>query len=170
MLLKESLNSTTLPIADVKTAETIKEAILILEEHSFSIIFLDLFLPDSVGLETLTKLAQQYIKSPIIISSGVSDAQVAVKAISLGAQDFLIKGEYTPELLEKTISYSMQRKESEQLLKSSEESYRYLFDNNPAAIFIWDLDTFQILEVNEASVKLYGYTKEKKRIRNLEAF
>jgi two-component system sensor histidine kinase UhpB len=160
LLLQESLNTTTLRIGDVKTAETIKEAILLLEEYSFSIIFLDLFLPDSVGLETLTKLAQQYIKSPIIISSGVSDAQVAVKAISLGAQDFLIKGDYTPELLEKTVSYSIQRKESEQLLKSSEESYRYLFDNNPAAIFIWDSNTFQILEVNEASVKLYGYTKE----------
>ena len=159
-LLKESLNNTTLPIDDVKTADTIKEAILLLEEHSFSIIFLDLFLPDSSGLETLTKLAQKYVKSPIIISSGVSDAQIAVKAISLGAQDFLIKGDYAPELLEKTVSYSIQRKESEQLLKSSEESYRYLFDNNPAAIFIWDSDTFQILEVNEASVKLYGHTKE----------
>lgn len=160
LLLEESLNSTNLLISNIKTAETIKEAISLLEENSFSIIFLDLFLPDSSGLETLSKLVKKYTKSPIIISSGVSDAQVAVKAISLGAQDFLIKGEYTSTLLEKAVMYSIERKDSEQLLKSSEESYRYLFDNNPAAIFIWDSHTFQILEVNEAAVKLYAYTKE----------
>lgn len=159
-LLKDSLHRTNLPIEDIQTADTIKEAILLLEEHSFSIIFLDLFLPDSSGLETLNQLVKKFIKSPIIVSSGVSDAQIAVKAISLGAQDFLIKGDYTSVSLEKAVRYSIERKESGQLLKSSEESYRYLFDNNPAAIFLWDYDTYQILEVNKASVRLYAYTKE----------
>ncbi|MBL0182703.1 MAG: PAS domain S-box protein [Chitinophagaceae bacterium] len=46
-----------------------------------------------------------------------------------------------------------------QLLKS-EEQYKYLFNNNPASIIIWDLDTLQILEVNETAVELYGYSKE----------
>ncbi len=42
----------------------------------------------------------------------------------------------------------------------SEERYKYLFNNNPASIIIWDMNTLQILEVNETAVELYGYTKE----------
>lgn len=160
LLLQESLNSTNLSIDQITTADTIKKGIALLEKNTYSIIFLDLFLPDSSGLETLTQLVTEYPKTPIIISSGLSDTQIAVKAISMGAQDFLIKGEYSTALLEKSVSYSIERKDAEQLIKTSEENYRYLFDNNPAAIFIWNLDDFQILEVNETAVNLYGYKKE----------
>ena len=160
VLLQESLESTTLSIDSITTADTLSKAMLLLEKRSYSIIFMDLFLPDSSGLETLTRLVSQYSKTPVIVCSGLSDTQIAVTAISRGAQDFLIKGEYTITLLEKAVRYGIERKEAEQRIKTSEENYRYLFDNNPASIFIWKLDTFRILEVNEAAVKLYGYTKE----------
>src|SRR5450432_524860 len=160
LLLEENLKSTGLLIDHITMADTIKEAMRLLENQSFSIIFLDLFLPDSSGLETVSQLVQLYSKIPIIISSGLSDTQIAVTAISMGAQDFLIKGDYTTAMLEKAVMYSSERKDAEQLIKTSEESYRYLFDNNPATIFIWNLDDFRILEVNEAAVNLYGYTKE----------
>ena len=160
LLLQESLKSTNLLIDHITTADSIKKAMNLLEKQSFSIIFLDLFLPDSSGLETVTQLVKLYSKIPIIISSGLSDTQIAVKAISMGAQDFLIKGDYTFALLEKTVIYSIERKDAEQLIKTSEENYRYLFDNNPATILIWNLDDFQILEVNDAAINLYGYSKE----------
>ncbi len=51
-------------------------------------------------------------------------------------------------------------KEAEERLKASEESYRYLFNNNPACIFIWDIESLQILEVNKTALVQYGYTKE----------
>ncbi len=51
-------------------------------------------------------------------------------------------------------------KEAEEILKASEERYRYLFNNNPASIFIWDIENFKILEVNESAVELYGYHRE----------
>lgn len=52
-----------------------------------------------------------------------------------------------------------QQKKAEQLLLASEEQYRYLFNHNPSCIFIWDPETMQILEVNQASVELYGYSR-----------
>jgi PAS domain S-box-containing protein len=51
-------------------------------------------------------------------------------------------------------------KKSEEILKSSEKKYRYLFNNNPACIFIWDIDTLEVLEVNDTAVEQYGYTRE----------
>jgi len=44
-------------------------------------------------------------------------------------------------------------------LQASEEKYRYLFNNNPAAIIIWDADTFEILEVNQSAIDLYEYSR-----------
>lgn len=51
-------------------------------------------------------------------------------------------------------------KEAEQILKASEERYRYLFDNNPSGIMIWNPDDLRILEVNENCQKMYGYDRK----------
>lgn len=51
-------------------------------------------------------------------------------------------------------------KKAEALLLASEERYRYLFNNNPSSIIIWDEETFNILEVNDTAAELYGYSKE----------
>ena len=50
-------------------------------------------------------------------------------------------------------------KNAQAQLEASEEKYRYLFNNNPAAIIIWDMDTLEILEVNESAVDLYDYPR-----------
>lgn len=49
---------------------------------------------------------------------------------------------------------------AQELIKTSEERYRYLFENNPAAIFLWDIDSLAIIDINETAAKVYGYTKE----------
>ena len=53
-----------------------------------------------------------------------------------------------------------ERKKTEQIIKESEEKYRYLFDNNPAYIIVWDLETLEIKKVNNAVYEKYGYSKE----------
>lgn len=52
-----------------------------------------------------------------------------------------------------------QRKLAEAALRKSEDQFRFLFDNNPASIIIWDLEQFAILEVNETAVQTYGYER-----------
>ncbi len=51
-------------------------------------------------------------------------------------------------------------KETAEILRASEERYRYLFNNNPASIIIWDINTLQILEVNNTAVAQHGYSRE----------
>lgn len=51
-------------------------------------------------------------------------------------------------------------KEAEEILIKSEERYRYLFNNNPACIMIWDLKSYKILEVNDSAIALYGYNRK----------
>ncbi|HVZ25929.1 MAG TPA: PAS domain S-box protein, partial [Sediminibacterium sp.] len=45
-------------------------------------------------------------------------------------------------------------------LRESEEKYRYLFQNSPACIIIWDLINLSVLEVNKAVIQKYGYPEE----------
>jgi PAS domain S-box-containing protein len=51
-------------------------------------------------------------------------------------------------------------REAEIKLKESEEKYRYLFNNNPAFLIIWDLESLQVTEVSDTVVAEYGYTRE----------
>lgn len=52
------------------------------------------------------------------------------------------------------------RKLAESSLRRSEERYRFLFERNPASMLIYDLNTLQLLAVNEAFVKHYGYSEK----------
>ena len=52
------------------------------------------------------------------------------------------------------------RKKAEQGIRESEEKYRYLFNNNPALIFIWCLEDLNIMEVNQTALDEYGYTRD----------
>ncbi len=46
------------------------------------------------------------------------------------------------------------------MIRESEEKYRFLFINNPQPMLIYDLETQAFMEVNEAAVNHYGYSKE----------
>ena len=65
----------------------------------------------------------------------------------------------------KNVLYSVvhditEQKQIENALRESEEKYRVLFDNNLAAIRIFDAETLRFIDVNQAYVNLYGYSRE----------
>ncbi len=47
-----------------------------------------------------------------------------------------------------------------QQIENSEEKYRLLFHKSPIPKWVYDLDTLEILDVNETAISLYGYTRE----------
>src|SRR5262249_27114425 len=52
------------------------------------------------------------------------------------------------------------RKRAEQALRESEKEYRLLFHGNPNPMWVFDLETLRFLEVNEAAIQHYGYSRE----------
>jgi two-component system NtrC family sensor kinase len=65
-----------------------------------------------------------------------------------------------------------QWKEAEEALRRSAESFRLLFSSIPHPILVYDSETLVFLEVNDAAVRLYGYTQEEfsgMKLTDLEA-
>ena len=63
-----------------------------------------------------------------------------------------------PIILEGTAQDITYRKNAEKLVKDSEEKYRMIFNSNPSANWIYDLETLKILEVNNSAISHYGYS------------
>jgi PAS domain S-box-containing protein len=53
-----------------------------------------------------------------------------------------------------------ERRKSEQALRSSEESYRNMFQNHPLPMWMYDVHSLGFLQVNQAAVQMYGYSRE----------
>lgn len=72
-----------------------------LRQGAIDVILLDLGLPDSVGLDTLSRIRAQAPNVPIIVISGQSDRKTARLALDQGAQGFVAKEEIDAQLLER---------------------------------------------------------------------
>ena len=65
-----------------------------------------------------------------------------------------------PLLMYGTHTDISKRKEMEIELRDNEEKYRILFSNNPQPMLIFNLQTLRVLEVNEAFISHYGYSRK----------
>ena len=116
-MLKESLN-TTFKLYD---AHYLDEGLKYLEENEIDVLLLDLNLPDSQGLDTFQKANEKAPNVPIIILTAFDDEYTAVEAVKEDAQDYLTKGKVDSDLLTRSISYAIERKQIEIELKKYQE-------------------------------------------------
>lgn len=83
----------------VDTVSSAEEGLAHLEKDSFDLVILDIWLPQMDGMEALEKIRQQKRDLATVMISGHGNIETAVKAIKLGAYDFVEK----PLSLEKTV-------------------------------------------------------------------
>jgi len=132
---------------DVTGAETLSLALKLLETTPYHIILADLFLPDSSGLDTFTAICGRAPDTPVVPLTSFEDESVAVEAMRLGAQDYLVKKTVNGEVLSRAITYSMERKRIEANLRASEERYHTLIDALDDAIVVLDPE-FRVIMSN----------------------
>jgi glycogen phosphorylase len=76
---------------------------------AFDVVILDLGLPDSQGLDTFLQLHGRIPRVPIVVSTGLDDENLAMKAVREGAQDYLVKGSVDGPTVVRTIRYAVER-------------------------------------------------------------
>lgn len=130
------------------------------EVAQYDIIFLDLSLPDKSGPELVEGVLKIAKNIPVVVLTGYTDLSFALKAIALGASDYLLKDELNSVTLHKSIVYNIERFKNIIKIKESEQLYNDLFELSPQPIFVIDAETHLILDVNQACEKLYEFKKE----------
>lgn len=159
-LLREALNETVLRYRELHVAHDLEEARQMLKDHDHWIVLLDLSLPDSNDQDTFLAIQAAAPDVPIIVLSGLEKVELALDTVKLGAQDYLIKGEFDERILEKAISYAVERNRQMAETKRNMERYRLLFDHNPTPMWAVEQETMKFLMVNDAAIKHYGYSRE----------
>lgn len=89
--------------------ETIAAAKSEIQEHNFDVVLLDLNLPDSDTEQTLEHCVEIATKLPVIVLTGNESEEIGVRAVQLGAQDYLVKGEYNDRILLRALRYAKER-------------------------------------------------------------
>jgi two-component system sensor histidine kinase UhpB len=157
-LLREYINDSTLVVENIFHAKRIKDVPILVDGKTIDIALLDLSLSDSTGVDSVITLKQILNKTPIVVLSGAKGIEIAMQAISLGAQDFLVKGEFDERLLSKSLQYSIERKRIIENLYESNE--RYEFINKATMDTIWEYNCKTgIGKWGEGIVNVFGYSK-----------
>lgn len=99
-------------------------------EHQFDIILLDLSLPDSHGYATFEQVYAANSVLPIILLTADADEAVALRAMNAGAQDYLIKGKISSQLLLRAIRYAIEQKRTEAALSEAKRRHMALVEKS----------------------------------------
>ena len=165
--IRKALPFSTFEIVDNKT-----DYLRQIETFIPDIIISDFNLPSFDGLTAL-RIAQDVCPHvPFIMVTGSINEDTAVECMKSGASDYVLKdslkrlGSSVVNALEQS-KIRKERLEAFETIKLNEAKYRYMFHNNPQPMWIYDIDTLDFLEVNEAAIKHYGYTQKEFLSMNL---
>ena len=122
----------------VTHTQRLAEAIARVAEQTFDIALLDLTLPDSDGLATYSELQAAAPGLPIVVLSHSADEAIAVQAVRVGAEDYLVKGQ-SEGLLLRAIRYAIGRVEAKLNLRISEERWTAALEAVGDGVWDWDI-------------------------------
>jgi signal transduction histidine kinase len=109
---------------DIARTETFEAGAAALRAGGADICLVDYRLGPETGIELVRMLVDEGCDIPMVILTGQGDHDIDVEAAAAGAADFLVKGEITPTLLERTMRYAMQTHRHVAELRSQEENLR----------------------------------------------
>lgn len=138
-------------------------------DTNFDIVFLDLTLPDKFGLDLVRACVDLIPFIPIVVLTGYQDFNFAVQSLSLGISDYLLKENLSATTLHKCIIYNIERHKNFQKTKESEQQYLELFQLTPNPLFVYDVKTRLILNVNNAALEKYKYSLEELLVMKIDA-
>lgn len=165
-LVKEILSESNGTAYDLKYAVSLSDGLKMISENNFDIVLLDLSLTDSADLDTISGITAKNSYIPMVALTGKDYSNVTTQALNLGAQDYLVKGQFDGATLSRAIRYAIERKRNEIELKKNERKYRSLFENSVDGIYI-TTPQGNYVDVNASMVNMLGY-KSKKELMSID--
>jgi PAS domain S-box-containing protein len=131
----------------VDSAASAREGLQIFDDAIHDLVIVDYLLPDSNGLDVLQSLVSRKAGVPVIMATGAGNEEVAVRAMKLGAADYILKEGYDkffrllPSVIERAIrqaEISRQKLRVEADLRESEERLRSILLSMDDAVLVTD--------------------------------
>ena len=137
----------------------------------YSAMLLDYRLPQENALEILKRInLSTHSGIPVILVTGKGDEEIAVKALKLGAFDYVIKNKgylfKLPSIIENAY-YSRRLIREHEALIESENRYRSLFEDNHAVMFLIDPENGKIIDANSAASHFYGWSQKELKTKKI---
>lgn len=121
-------------------ATTLSAAIDAIAAERPDVVLLDLNLPDSNGLDTLTAVLRHAEGIATVVLSATGEAEMGERAIELGADEYLVKGVITASAIRRVLKYAVERQAHHRATEESLEHERALADFGRLALSDIDLD------------------------------
>ena len=140
-LYRRALNQDSSCTYHLLEAESVAAGMELCRTSSIDAILLDYRLPDGDGLAFLAELHAQSNGSspPVVMLTGIGNEGVAVRAMKLGAEDYLVKCDLTPELLRSTMRMTIENTRLRLQLQQSQEQAKLLLQaKNQQITTIWE--------------------------------
>jgi PAS domain S-box-containing protein len=155
-MLKETRGSAVV----LDWAETYDQGRQLLLDQDYQAVLIDYDLGLQTGIDLIREFAGRGYQTPMILLTGRGNYEVDVEAMHAGATLYLTKNEINPLLLERSIRYAIERKQSEARLRLSEEKFAIVFDRSPTPTFLITIPGGTFVDVNQAYLDMRGYARE----------
>jgi CheY-like chemotaxis protein len=131
-------------------AESGWEGLELCKQQQIDAILLDYALPDADGLEFLETLIAQCQGNlpPVVMMTGQGNETIAVQAIKAGAQDYLVKRDLTPELLQLTVRNAIENHRLRVKLQQVEARFRMSIDRKISEIWESMTDAYVTVDLD----------------------
>ena len=144
----------------VTNVQRLAQALELIKKVHFDLVILDLGLPDSSGLDTLQTFVTAAADLPVVVLTGLQDESVALEALKGGAQDFLIKGQISGQMLARVLRYAFERKQAEINRRNAELQVQTILDVLDVQVMLMDTD-HRIEWVNKRVCEVFSLSREK---------
>lgn len=130
---------------EVESVEDGARALDALATSAFDMVLLDIRMPQQDGFDVLRRIRQQYSEAelPVIMVTAHDDSATVVKALDMGANDYITKPLDLP-VARARIRMQLRFRESQLALKKSEERYALVAKGTNDGLWDWDLDTNKV--------------------------
>jgi hypothetical protein len=130
----------------------------------FDIVLADYSLPGWTGMDAFAAMRRAGRDAPFILVTGILGEEVAVECIKQGITDYVLKEHLArlPLVVARALEERAVKDAQSfmvQALCESEANSLVLFAHNPPPMWVFDRETLQILEVNQAAVRHYGFSR-----------
>ncbi|HVI48340.1 MAG TPA: ATP-binding protein [Chitinophaga sp.] len=144
---------------ELEWAPTFQKAIEAIDRRTHDVFLVDYRLGPNTGLDILHHFQQMHYQMPVIMLTGKGDYAIDREAMLAGAYDYLVKGEITADLLERSIRYALDEYSHLRTIEESERKYFGIFEKAHDLIILADGNK-NIVDANPAALRTMQYSKE----------